>query len=406
MLAAKNDGQMNKTSMTIGTFYRAQIEGKYQNRVDIRTSLLGNIRFIEALKEECEVNRTLANTHQLHFHPSIVKDGAIQQLETETGVYMSFEQLLKDQPSILAQKNFLDDTFKALIEITDFLHSKGIKHVCYSPSSVLVRKGDYHVMLLSHGSYYLGISDLQTFFGDDVKYVAPEVLQHGSIDERCDVYSIGCFMKSLLAVTDMPLEYRKVIKKAVSEMPEDRYNTPNDMLKAIKTRRVTFRSAIALTGALVFALVCLGLYYDMTPKDVAVEFVKPAPRQATDDLIDDGFSPEELGVVSADSVQDEDVAQQREYQAKAEEIFRKKYEKEADRILSKIYNKDYMSKSEKKFMAESQSTIKELMDLQASMGEEASLTPERAQLIASGIIERLTNEKKKALGDKMLGIQK
>ena len=96
-----------------------------------------------------------------------------------------------------------------------------------------------------------------------------------------------------------------------------------------------------------------------------------------------------------------------EYQAKAEQIFRKRYEKEADRILSKIYNKDYMNVSEKKFMADNQETLKELMEVQQRLGEEASLTPERSQLIASQIIERITNEKKKQLGStNARGIQK
>jgi hypothetical protein len=38
------------------------------------------------------------------------------------------------------------------------------------------------------------------------------------------------------------------------------------------------------------------------------------------------------------------------------------------------------------------------MERQAEMGEAAGLTPERSQLIASEIIERITNEKKKELG--------
>ena len=37
------------------------------------------------------------------------------------------------------------------------------------------------------------------------------------------------------------------------------------------------------------------------------------------------------------------------------------------------------------------------MKVQQKMGQEASLTPERAQLIASEIIERVTNEKKKQM---------
>jgi hypothetical protein len=129
-----------------------------------------------------------------------------------------------------------------------------------------------------------------------------------------------------------------------------------------------------------------------------VEFVKPVPRQPTDDLLDDGFDPAELGVTnSGDSLVYDETAE-RDYQAKAEEIFRKKYSEEADRILSKIYNKEYMSNAEKKFTAESQTTIDELMKKQAELGESAGLTPERSQLIATEIIDRITEKKKKELG--------
>jgi hypothetical protein len=120
--------------------------------------------------------------------------------------------------------------------------------------------------------------------------------------------------------------------------------------------------------------------------------------------LDDGFDPTELGVTSSgdslvrDESADFDEATERDYQAKAEEIFRKNYTKEAERILSKIYNKDYMSNAEKKFMAESESTIDELMKTQAKMGEDAGLTPERAQLIATEIIDRITEQKKKEMG--------
>ena len=57
-----------------------------------------------------------------------------------------------------------------------------------------------------------------------------------------------------------------------------------------------------------------------------------------------------------------------------------------------------MSNAEKKFAAESESTIEELMKKQAELGEEAGLTPERAQLIASEIIDNVTEKKKKELG--------
>ncbi len=406
LLAARNKGKLNLAQLPIGEYYRTQIDGKFRGIVDIRKELHQNIVFSKALEQACEENKTLANNHILHF--DTITDGReITQLQLETGTFQSFEQLLSESPAVVAEKGFIDNTLKTLVNLTNYLHEKGIRQVCFSPRTVMARKGDNAVMLFFHGSYYQSLSDQTAFYGDDASFVAPEVLNNGTIDDRCDIYSIGKFMETLFEKADMPLEYKQVIKKATSETPEDRFNTPDDMLKAVENRQKQFRSVITFVAASVIALLCIGIYFEMFPESTPVEFVNPAPRQATDDLIDDGFSPEELGVVSADSVDytavdslDSASVNQPspDYQAKAEQIFRKKYEKEADRILSKIYNKDYMGATAKEFMSQNQETLKELMETQQKMGEEASLTPERSQLIASQIIERITNEKKKQMG--------
>ena len=397
MLAAKNEGKLNKTLLPIGEYYRIQMDGKYRAVVSIRQELNSSIVFSGALKTECERNKTLVNRYQLHYTPVMNESGEVEQLEVEAGVFLSMEQLLNENPAVVAEKGFIDNTLQALVDITSYLHSQGIRHICYSPKTVMVRKGDHAVMLLSHGSFYLAMDDQRGLYGDDAVYVAPEVLEHGTIDDRCDVYSIGKFMEAIFLHAGMSVEYREAMKKATSEKPEDRYDTPLALLKAVQSRRSMMRSAMMLVAAVIVALVIFEIYAEMVPEPTQVEYVKPAPRQATDDLLDDGFKPEDLGVVSADSMTEEDIEAQRVYKAKAEEIFRKNYEKEADRILSKIYNKDYMNSTEKQFAAQSQSTIEELMKVQQKMGQEASLTPERAQLIASEIIERITNEKKKQL---------
>ena len=397
LLEARNEGKKRQTLQPIGGYYREQVDGKWRGVVDIKPELNSNIAFTKALAEECERNKTLANHRQIHF--TAVKEGSeISQLELETGTFLSFEQLLLDNPAVVAQKDFVDNTLSSLVEITTYLHEQGLKQVCYSPRTVFVRKGDNSAMLLSHGSFYLGLSDQQAFYGEDAQFVAPEVLEHGTIDERCDIYSIGKFMQAIFDSADIPLEYRSVLKKATSQLPEDRFTTAADMLKAVQQKKNLFRSVLTFVAALVIALVCVGLYFELFPETQPVEFVKPAPRQATDDLIDDGFDPAELGVAGDGDSLVVDEASQRDYQSKAEEIFRKKYEKEADRILSKIYNKEYMSNSEKKFMTESESTIGELMKAQSEIGSEAGLSPERSQLIASEIIDRVTNQKKRSLG--------
>ena len=398
LLAARNEGQKHQVMLPIGGFYREQVDGKWRCVVDIRQELNQNIAFSKALQAECERNATLADSHQIHFTPVKNESGDVERLELELGNYQTIEQLLLDNPAIVADKEFVDHVLESLVEATSYLHSQQLRHVCYSPKTVFVRKGDSKALLLSHGSFYQVMSDQKEFYGDDAQYVAPEVLNNGAVDDRCDIYGIGKFILGLFDKSDLPLEYRAALKKAASESPEDRFDTPEDLLKAIRKRRASFKSLVTLLVAGVATLVCVGLYFEYFPETQPVEFVKPAPRQPTDDLIDDGFDPAELGVTSdGDSLVVDETAE-RDFQAKAEEIFRKKYEKEADRILSKIYNKEYMSNSEKKFLSESESTIEELMKSQSELGAEAGLTPERSQLIATEIIDRITNQKKQEMG--------
>lgn len=408
LLAARRDGKLNKTSLPIGEYYRQQIDGKFRSVVDIAPELNSNIKFCEALKAECEQNAKFTNQHILHFRP-VMEGNDIVRLEMEQGQYQPLRQVLNDTPSIVAEPNFIEDFTRQLLEAVGYLHQQGVFGVCFSPQTVFLRKGDNAVLLFHVGSHYLTMSDPgQLYSGGMEGFVAPEVMSKGTVDNRCDIYSVGKLLQKIFDHADMPLELRKVVKKAVSEAPEDRYSTPDEMLKSINRKRNTYHSILTGVIAVAIAGLCIALYFDMMPESTPVEFVKPAPRQATDDLIDDGFRPEELGVASdGDSLVATERVSQEEYQAKAEAIFRKRYTAVADKILSKIYNSSNMNVSEKNFLSQNEATVQELLKAQQEISAESALSPERSQLIATEIIERLTEQKKNALGgSNSRGIQK
>ena len=172
LLVAKSGGKLNQTQMHIGEFYRAKVDNKYQSRVDLRRSLIDNITFCEGLRRECEENVTIADKHQLHFTP-VKQDGEIVSLAiAETGQYMSYEELLRESPAVVANKDFLFHVLEGLVSLTTLLHKRGIRQICFSPHMVFARKGDYTPLLLTHGSYYLEMGNLEEFFGEDVQYVA------------------------------------------------------------------------------------------------------------------------------------------------------------------------------------------------------------------------------------------
>ena len=86
-----------------------------------------------------------------------------------------------------------------------------------------------------------------------------------------------------------------------------------------------------------------------------------------------------------------------EYEKKAESIFRKRFEREAERILTKVYNSGNMGVGEKKFIVESQKALKELSEVQEEIASQTAISGAKSQRIASEIIEKVSNEKKKAM---------
>ncbi len=391
--------------LPLGIFRRKIAGGKGVNTVLLRAELADSIGFAGGLNKELERNAGIKDAGQIHFRA--VSAG---ELEAESGNYRTFGRLLAENPAIVARPGFVGSVVSELMRIADHLHTEGIYHVCFAPDNVFVRSGDDRIMLLSHGSFYLNTVDPAVLYDGFEAYVAPEVMNSGTVDGRCDVYSIGKFLEYVFTVAEMPYEYKAVIAKATREMPEDRYDSVEAMRKALDRRRAGKTTLRTLGVAAVVAAAIVGVIFGLVPDERPVEFVKPvAAQENPEDMLDKGFDPTtELGVAPGDTafggISPEQEEQMKEYEAKCEKIFRKMYEAEAERILSKIYNSRYMGSNEKKFMAGSKSVMDELVKAQEDMAVKTHLSATRSQRIASEIIDEVSERKKAALTQH--GIQK
>ena len=204
---------------------------------------------------------------------------------------------------------------------------------------------------------------------------------------------------------------KSIIRKATSENPEARYATVADFRKALTQRKAAFKSTVASLAAIAIALILVGLFFTLTPDTEVVEFVKPVEEPISEELLDEGFDPStELGA-AADSatiaeaikeyqMKDSDKIDEkkiREFEAKGEAIFRKQFTKEAERVLSGVYNNKSMSGGQKSFEDASGRAMQELVEKQIELGEHSALPSEKSQRIASEIIEQITERKKAEL---------
>ena len=410
MLETRDARKTNKVRLPYGFFNKRLIDGKYSNFVEFHDELADNILFNECIHRQCDALGGIKNKHQLHFTPN-QEDEGVYALAVEPGNYITFEQMLNESPSVVARKDFLENTIRDLVEMAHELHEKDIQYLCFSPSNILVRKSDNTVRLLLHGSFFLPLKMQESIYDGLEDYIAPEVMANGTADSRSDVYSLGRFITYLYESSGVPFELKQVLAKATADAPDDRYATVDAMLGAMTTRKNLRRTVTLGVAAVAIALFVMGIFFEAVPNTEPVEFVKPVEEPIKEDLLDDGFDPlTELGA-DADSaaiaraIQDYmrndsdkvDEKKIREFEAKGEQIFRKQYAAAADKILSKIYNNERMNNTEKNFQASSEQVMKELVKKQEELSKNSSISGEKAQRIASEIIEQITEKKKAAL---------
>ena len=419
MLEQRDIKKTSKIRMPYGYFYKRLIAGKYSNFVEFLDELTEDIFFGHCVKKECEVIGSINHKNQLHFSTNGDDDGVFA-IAVEVGNYQTLEQLLNENPAIVARDEFLSSTLKSLFDITSTLNSKDIYHVCFAPSNILMRKNDNSVRLLCHGSFYKKV-DADLLYEGVEDYVAPEVFNKGVIDSRTDVYSLGKLISHLYHSSDMPFELRPVVAKATNADPNKRYAFVEDFEAAINKAHTLKRTGLLGVAALTIALIIVGLFFYMLPSPDVVEYVKPVEEPVPDEMVEEdmdallGIGAETDSATIAQIVSQQkhvkdslgmSEGKMREYNAKAEEIFRKQFTKAAEGIISKVYNNDQMNGSEKDFTVNAQKMTNELISKKDELMKSTAISADRAGAIADKIIEQLAEKKKAEMDKDYLGIKK
>ena len=418
MLEQRDIKKTSKIRMPYGYFYKRLIDGKYSNFVEFHDELTEDIFFGHCVKAECEAIGSIDHKNQLHF--STDGGDGVFAIAVEVGNYQTLEQLLNDNPAIVARDEFLSTTLKSLFDLTSTLNNKDIYHVCYAPSNILMRKNDNSVRLLCHGSFYKKV-DVDLLYEGVEDYVAPEVFDRGVIDSRTDVYSLGKLISYLYHSAGMPFELKPIIAKATDADPDKRYSSVEDLEAAINKAHVVKRAGLLGIAAFSIALIVVGMFFYMLPSPDVMEYVKPVDEPIPDEMLEEDMDAL-LGIgADTDSATIAQIIKQqqhvkdslgmsegkmREYTAKAEEIFRKQFTKAAEGIISRVYNNDQMNGSEKDFAINADRMTRELVTKKDEIMKSTAISSERAEAIANKVIEQLTEKKKAEMDKDYYGIKK
>lgn len=392
---------MRKEQMPFGMLFKKVKDNKYENMLTLRHELNDSLIFCDSLQREAQQRQAPASSYEVPFQ--LIKDSAgIAGVSISKGSFRTFQHLIEDTPAIVAKKGFVRNTIDALFDATERLHKQEVYHLCFAPSNILMRRSDNKPMLLFHGSNYRRLADYQLLYPDCDDYLAPELQDNAEPSAAADVYSLGKFMEFICRETGKSFEMAHVIKKATQTDPEKRYHSISEMRRSLNILAIIKKICIGLIIAAIAALIGWGIWSTYQSANQKMEYI-PIKKEAEEDILAPTTSEEEEfglfgGYTRPDSISAEEFEkrqlEQKELDAKSEEIFRKYFTRDAERILSTLYSSETMSASEDKYMASTQKAMAELVRAQTEIAERAGLSETRAQLIASQIIEQITARKK------------
>ena len=254
--------------------YRLKLYGKLHFLKRLKPEFASDIRYQEAFRKEFETGYRLE-------HPNLVRyitmngDGILME-------YVDGESLterLRSHPDYFLSVSNTDKFVRQLLDAVGYLHSHQVLHLDLKPDNILLTRINSDVKLVDLGCCYTDtFADTQ---GHTLLFAAPEQRSGGVADERTDIYAVGRILEQLPAHH----YYNKVIARCTAENPDDRYQSVDEMAKAVSGRRKPYRSIIAL--ALTVALITLGtslfVLHDnavsVTDNTSAVAVVAAAPER-------------------------------------------------------------------------------------------------------------------------------
>ena len=200
----------------------------------------------------------------------------------------------------------------------DAAHARGLVHRDVKPANILVADDD-HAYLSDFGAVKELASGGTTRTGSFVgtlEYSAPEQIEGGAVDARTDVYALACVLYECLAgappfhrpsevavlnahlhaeppklteaVPELPEALERVIGKALSKSPLDRYGSCGELVAAARTaaaerrvhrRRLAVSLALLALAALLGAAAAVGVHALAFGGGAATTTVAPPPAK-------------------------------------------------------------------------------------------------------------------------------
>ena len=220
----------------------------------------GRLYFMKQLRPELFPNHSNRVLLQKEFalgksieHNNVVKYDSIYESEEEMYILMEYvqgstvEEKLKNDTTFFKKEHNIRRFTLQLLDGLKALHSKGIAYVDINTGNIMLTQVGDNVKIVDLGFCFSNEFSHATF-GVTKDFAAPEILEGntGNIDERSDIYAVGCLLKYIKRKSGAKysLRFENIIKRCIKKEKAERFATADEVISAInahhKRRSILF----------------------------------------------------------------------------------------------------------------------------------------------------------------------
>ena len=223
--------------------------------------------FLKRLREEYLDNNDYRTLFRKEFelgndihHENIVKYYSLTDEPDECSIKMEYvagqtlAQRLGSDPDYFLSRRNIDKFFIQLLNALGSLHRRHVVYSDLKPENIILTQVGNDVKLIDLGFCFTDTYSATT--GKTDRYAAPEHADIDAIDITTDIYCVGQIINTIKSHTSsaVPKVYYKIARRCINSDKSRRYQSTDEIIRAITARKRTLRRtlAIVVTSVLLF----------------------------------------------------------------------------------------------------------------------------------------------------------
>lgn len=204
--------------------YRYNKDGKFRVLKALKPKYRGDFLYERLLRKEYEIGYELDHINICKIFSWLYTEELGNCIEME---YIDGVTLQEEIEGGTLDKG---DVRKIILEICDaltYIHHKQIIHRDLKPQNIIITHNGKNVKLIDFGLSDTDWHSILKGKGGTIEYAAPELIEEGEVDCRCDIWSLG------VIINHLGERYRKIARKCMNKEKQKRFSSAEEVKKSI-----------------------------------------------------------------------------------------------------------------------------------------------------------------------------